>query len=123
MAANTNLGLIVSTTEEQTVAFDMARRRPNAALRSREHLTLDEVERLIAAAKEGRWRHRDATIAPGPLAADRLALGSGRLLNSQHLRPARQEGRPPLLTASSVTSRPSSSTASAAAHLPPPASR
>ena len=28
------------------------RRRPNAELRSREHLTFDEVERLIAAAKQ-----------------------------------------------------------------------
>jgi hypothetical protein len=43
----------VPTTEKQTVAPDMARRRPNAELRSREHLTADEVERLIAAAKDG----------------------------------------------------------------------
>jgi integrase len=40
----------------------MARRRRNAELRSREHLTPDEVERLIGAAKQGRWGHRDATI-------------------------------------------------------------
>jgi type 1 fimbriae regulatory protein FimB/type 1 fimbriae regulatory protein FimE len=40
----------------------MARRRPNAELRSREHFTADEVERLIAAAKDGRHRHRDATM-------------------------------------------------------------
>ena len=62
MAANTNLGLVVPTTEKQTVAADMARRRPNAELRSREHLTFDEVERLIAAAKESRRGHRDATV-------------------------------------------------------------
>ena len=62
MTANTNLGLVVPTTEEQTVAADMARRRRNTELRSREHLTPDEVERLIAAAKRGRWGHRDATI-------------------------------------------------------------
>ena len=62
MAANTNLGLVVPTTEEQTVAADMARRRRNTELRSREHLTPDEVERLIAAAKQGRWGHRDATM-------------------------------------------------------------
>ena len=30
MAANTNLGLVVLTTEEQTVAPDMARRRHGA---------------------------------------------------------------------------------------------
>ena len=62
MAANRNLGLVMPTTEEQTVAPDTARRRPNAELRSREHLTLDEVERLIAAAKDGRHGHRDATM-------------------------------------------------------------
>ena len=62
MAVNTNLTLVVPTTEEQTVAPDMARRRPNAELRSREHLTLDEVERLIAAARDGRHGHRDATM-------------------------------------------------------------
>jgi type 1 fimbriae regulatory protein FimB/type 1 fimbriae regulatory protein FimE len=38
------------------------RRRPNAELRSREYLTLDEVERLIGAARiRGRHGHRDAT--------------------------------------------------------------
>lgn len=37
-------------------------RRPNAALRSREHLTPAEVERLIEAARAGRWGHRDATM-------------------------------------------------------------
>lgn len=62
MVANTYLGLVVPTTEIQTVVAGMARRRPNAELRSREHLTFDEVERLIAAAKQGRWGHRDATM-------------------------------------------------------------
>jgi integrase len=62
MAVNTHLSSVARTTEEQTVAPDMARRRPNAELRSREHLTLDEVERLIAAAKNGRHGHRDATM-------------------------------------------------------------
>ncbi len=39
------------------------RRKPNAELRSREHLTPGEVERLIAAAgKLGRHRQRDATM-------------------------------------------------------------
>ena len=62
MAANMHLHLVAPTTEIQTVALDMARRRPNAALQSREHLTPEEVGRLIAAAKKGRWGHRDATI-------------------------------------------------------------
>jgi hypothetical protein len=39
------------------------RRRPNAALRSREHLTPDEVQQLISAAgKRGRYGHRDTTL-------------------------------------------------------------
>ena len=62
MAANPHLRVVARTTEIQTVAPDMARRRPNADLRSREHLTPDEVERLIAAAKDGRQGHRDATM-------------------------------------------------------------
>jgi type 1 fimbriae regulatory protein FimE len=38
-------------------------RRRNSEVRSREHLTLDEVERLIdAAGKVGRHRHRDRTL-------------------------------------------------------------
>ena len=37
-------------------------RRPNKELRTREHLTPDEVERLIKAAKGNRWGHRDATM-------------------------------------------------------------
>jgi integrase len=37
-------------------------RRPNAQMRTREYLTPDEVEKLIAAAKLGRHGHRDATL-------------------------------------------------------------
>jgi site-specific recombinase XerD len=37
-------------------------RRPNAALRAREHLTEREVDKLIEAAKSNRWGHRDATM-------------------------------------------------------------
>src|SRR5262245_38964201 len=37
------------------------RRLPNSAYRSREHLTPDEVSRLIDAAKAGRHGHRDST--------------------------------------------------------------
>jgi site-specific recombinase XerD len=62
MAANPHLHLVTPPTEKQTVRPDLARRRPNAELRSREHLTPDEVERLIAAAKECRWGHRDSTM-------------------------------------------------------------
>ena len=53
------LRLVAPTTEKQTVAPDMIRR---PLLRSGEHLTADEVERLIAAAKEGRWGRRDSAM-------------------------------------------------------------
>jgi len=43
----------------RTVAL---RRRPNAELRTREHLTPGEVELLIEAAKVNRRGHRDATM-------------------------------------------------------------
>jgi type 1 fimbriae regulatory protein FimB/type 1 fimbriae regulatory protein FimE len=62
MAANPHLHLVAPTTVKQTVAPDMDRRRANAELRSREYLTANEVERLIAAAKDGRHGHRDATM-------------------------------------------------------------
>jgi integrase len=37
-------------------------RRPNAELRTREHLTAAEVETLVEAAKANRHGHRDATM-------------------------------------------------------------
>jgi integrase len=37
-------------------------RRPNAELRTREHLTPGEVEALMEAAKANRYGHRDATM-------------------------------------------------------------
>jgi integrase len=37
-------------------------RRPNAELRTREHLIPDEVERLMKAARKNRHGHRDATM-------------------------------------------------------------
>jgi type 1 fimbriae regulatory protein FimB/type 1 fimbriae regulatory protein FimE len=40
----------------------MPSRPPNAELRTREHLTPDEVERLIEAAKTNRWGDRDALM-------------------------------------------------------------
>lgn len=54
-----HLKLVSPTTENRTVT---PRRRPNAELRTREHLTPSEVEKLIEAAKSNRWGHRDATM-------------------------------------------------------------
>jgi hypothetical protein len=53
------LRLVSPTTVKRTVA---QRRRPNADLRTREHLTPKEVEQLIEATKDNRWAHRDATM-------------------------------------------------------------
>jgi site-specific recombinase XerD len=54
--AKSTLRLVRPTTEKRTVA---PRRRPNAELRTREHR---EVERLIEAARQNRYGHRDATM-------------------------------------------------------------
>jgi type 1 fimbriae regulatory protein FimE len=54
-------------------------RRRNSEVRSREHLTLDEVERLIdATGKTGRHRHRDRTLI---LIAFRHALRVSELVS------------------------------------------
>jgi integrase len=55
MAAH--LKLIAPSTEKRTVG-----RRSNAELRTREHLTRAEVDKLIEAAKNNRQGHRDATM-------------------------------------------------------------
>ena len=57
--AKSKLPLVSPTNENRTVT---PRRRPNAELRTREHLTEREVERLIEAAKANRHGHRDATM-------------------------------------------------------------
>jgi len=46
----------------QKCAVALPIRKPNAAYRSREHLTEREVEKLIETAKDNRWGHRDATM-------------------------------------------------------------
>lgn len=56
---NPNLRLVTPPTENRTVT---ATRRPNAELRTREHLTDGEVEKLIEAAKTNRHGHRDALM-------------------------------------------------------------
>jgi type 1 fimbriae regulatory protein FimB/type 1 fimbriae regulatory protein FimE len=54
-----HLKLVTPSIVNRTV---MPQRLPNAALRSREHLTEAEVERLMDAARKNRWGHRDATM-------------------------------------------------------------
>ncbi len=57
--ANPHLRSVAPATENRTV---ITRRRKNAYLRTREHLTADEVERLIEAAKDNRHGHRDGLM-------------------------------------------------------------
>ena len=56
---NSALKLVAPTEILRTVA---PTRRPNAELRTREHLTPGEVDALIEAAKANRYSHRDATM-------------------------------------------------------------
>ena len=57
------LKLVSPEPEKRTVAKGRpAGRPPNRELRTREHLTPAEVERLIEAAKDNRQGHRDATM-------------------------------------------------------------
>ena len=62
------------TTEIRTVPL----RLPNSALRTREHLTLAEVEKLIEAAKRNRWGQRDALMI---LLAFRHGLRAGEVVD------------------------------------------
>ena len=57
--AKSNLRLVSPASGNRTVT---PLRRPNSALRPREHLTEREVEKLIDAAKRNRWGQRDATM-------------------------------------------------------------
>ncbi len=54
-----HLQLVRPATENRTVT---PRRPKNAAVRTREHLTMEEVERLIEAAKDNRYGKRDALM-------------------------------------------------------------
>ena len=57
--AKTTLRLVAPTTENRTVG---PRRHKNAELRTREHLTPDEAELLIEAAKKNRHGQRDGLM-------------------------------------------------------------
>jgi site-specific recombinase XerD len=57
-----HLKLIAPSPILRTVKKSAPGRRPNSELRTREHLTPNEVEQLIEAVKDNRNRHRDATI-------------------------------------------------------------
>src|SRR6516162_2666824 len=59
---NLSLRLVRPSTDFGAVENKPPRKRPNADVRSREHLTEAEVERLIKAAAANRQAHRDQTM-------------------------------------------------------------
>ena len=58
---NAHLQLVRSCNVNRKVD-PVLRRGTNAELRTREYLTPAEIEKLMTAAKDGRWGHRDATL-------------------------------------------------------------
>ena len=60
MHAIRHFKVVSPANEKRTVG--VSRRKPNAEYRSREHLTEQEVEKLVEAAKDNRWGHRDSTM-------------------------------------------------------------
>jgi len=76
MAALRHLKVVGPASEKCAVALPV--RKPNAAYRSRKHLTEREVERLIDAAKDNHWGHRDATMV---LLAFRHGLRAAELVD------------------------------------------
>ena len=59
MPVKSNLRLVKPAAEKRAVG---PRRQPNRELRSREHLTETEIEKLIETAKDNRYGQRDATM-------------------------------------------------------------
>jgi type 1 fimbriae regulatory protein FimB/type 1 fimbriae regulatory protein FimE len=57
-----HLKLVEPCNENRQVEPSMPTRAPNAELRSREYLTPAEIEKLMKAARDGRWGLRDATL-------------------------------------------------------------
>jgi integrase len=72
------LRLVVPPVEDRTVRPIPPGRPPNRDLRTREHLTEQEVERLIEALKSNRHAHRDATMI---LVAFRHGLRAAELVD------------------------------------------
>src|SRR5262245_30274426 len=73
--AKRHLRLVSPSTVNRTVR---PRRLPNGDLRTREHLTEGEVERLMKATTRNRWGHRDSTMV---LVAYRHGLRAAELID------------------------------------------
>jgi hypothetical protein len=84
--AKSHLRVVAPNEVKRTVA---PKRQKNADLRTREHLTPDEVEALTEAARGDRYAHRDATIIPAdlPRLARRRGLKARRRLSSSSANP------------------------------------
>ena len=76
MQAIQHLKVASPTNEKRTVASP--RRQANVKYRQREHLTEREVEKLVDAAKDNRWGHRDCTMV---LLAFRHGLRASELVD------------------------------------------
>ena len=92
--AKTRLKMVSPATVKRTVAT----RRPNSELRSREHLTQREVQKLIQAAKGNRWGLRDSTMPSDGLphglrASELCGLQWSDVICFRHPAPAQGQGR------------------------------
>ena len=93
--AKPHLKLVDPTTENRTVT---PKRAKNSELRTREYLTEHEIEALMAAARQNRYGHRDATMIWSPFGMDcglqrsGPALGSGRFQSRHPACPKGQTG-------------------------------
>jgi hypothetical protein len=85
---NSHLGVVAPITENRTVTL---RRPKNGELRTRQHLTPDELERLIESAKLPARSSRCADGASG-LQARPASGGSDRLQNGDPERSSSQGG-------------------------------
>jgi integrase len=72
---NPALKVVTPTTKKSTVT---PKRLPNKDLRTREHLTPHEIERLLKASHKNRWGHRDSTMI---LVAYRHGLRAAELVD------------------------------------------
>ena len=85
-----NLRLVTPTTEKRTVT---PQRASNAHLRTREHLTADEVEKLIETVRQNRYGHRGALMV---LLAYRHGLRAAEVVHLsglQNRNPAHPQGQ------------------------------
>jgi site-specific recombinase XerD len=86
--AKPNLRLVTPSTENRTVT---PTRLPNAVLRTREHLTANEVEKLIEEDKTNRHGHRDGLMVllayRHGLRAAEVVDGSRSISNGRPARP------------------------------------